>query len=143
MFILQPKRDPAYCHQVLWVVEKESTSENERPRLCVRLQVWWWRQAAAQGSAMAECNLGCLHYEGLGVAKDLAAAHRLLRSAAAKGDLVALDALTSLSWAELDPASAELLPSNGCVCVSPLTNEKPLLYDKNCLFGRCLFFFLK
>ena len=51
-----------------------------RPKRCA-----CYRQAAAQGYAAAQSNLGSLYAEGRGVARDEAEAVRLYRQAAAQG----------------------------------------------------------
>ena len=55
---------------------------------------WWERAARASGLAMALCNLGCMHYEGLDPfpGPDRAKARGLLEQAAAKGDQVGCSA---------------------------------------------------
>ena len=55
--------------------------------------VRWYRKAAAQGNAAAQCNLGISYSNGQGVAKDEAEAVRWFRRAAAQGDADARAAL--------------------------------------------------
>ncbi len=55
-----------------------------------------WKQAADQGYADAQCNLGVLYYNGLGVPKDVARAVALFKQAAAGGSKGAVDALREL-----------------------------------------------
>ena len=43
--------------------------------------------------------------QGLGVVRDVAAAHALLLRAAQQGDAVAQEALAALNWAELTPVT--------------------------------------
>jgi TPR repeat protein len=55
--------------------------------------VRWYRLAAAQGVAVAQCNLGFMFEKGRGVAQDDAEAVRWYRLAAAQGDARATAAL--------------------------------------------------
>jgi TPR repeat protein len=58
-----------------------------------------WKQAAAQGIADAQSDLGCLYYQGLGVPKDVALGVALWKQAAAGGSKEAADALRTLGEA--------------------------------------------
>lgn len=49
----------------------------------------WYRKAAEQGHATAQCNLGYMYDDGLGVAKDYSEAARWYRKAAEQGDMYA------------------------------------------------------
>ena len=48
--------------------------------------VKWYRQAAAQGLAKAQSNLGVMYYKGHGVRQDLALAQEWLGKACQNGD---------------------------------------------------------
>jgi TPR repeat protein len=56
----------------------------------------WFSKAAAQGHRLAQCNLGALYAQGLGVPKDLPKALRWYRSAAEQGDEMAMYNLGAL-----------------------------------------------
>ena len=56
----------------------------------------WYRQAAEQGDARAQNNLGWLYQNGLGVEQDFAEAERLYRLAAAKGHAAAQNNLGTM-----------------------------------------------
>ena len=56
----------------------------------------WFTKAAAQGHRLAQCNLGALYAQGLGVPKDLQKALRWYRAAAEQGDEMAMYNLGAL-----------------------------------------------
>jgi TPR repeat protein len=58
--------------------------------------VWWWRKAAEQGDASAQCRLGLMYMQGQGVTKSTEEAMRWLRMAAEKGDANAKNILMLL-----------------------------------------------
>ena len=51
-----------------------------------RQAAWWYRLAAAQGHADAQCNLGVMYASGRGVAQDDREAVKWYRLAAEQGD---------------------------------------------------------
>lgn len=66
--------------------------------------VRWYSAAAAQGYALAQCNLGDCHAFGLGgLTPDAAKARALYRKAAAQGLAAAKEALAKLD----EPAAAK------------------------------------
>ena len=51
--------------------------------------VKWYRKAAEQGNAAAQCNLGVMYYNGNGVSQDYAEAVKWYRKAAEQGNAIA------------------------------------------------------
>jgi len=49
----------------------------------------WYQKAAEQGDAAAQCNVGYLYKEGMGVKKNKKEAVKWLRKAAEQGDNIA------------------------------------------------------
>jgi len=45
----------------------------------------WYRKAADQGHALAQCNLGIVYHNGIGLAQDFEQAKQWLRKAADQG----------------------------------------------------------
>lgn len=62
----------------------------------------WFAKAAGQGHRLAQCNLGALYAQGLGVAKDVPQALRWYRLAAEQGDEMAMYNLGALYAKEED-----------------------------------------
>jgi TPR repeat protein len=60
------------------------------------MAVEWYRKAADQGDAFAQCNLGVMYENGYGVAKDMNKAVEWYRKAAAQGITLAKQSLKRL-----------------------------------------------
>ena len=58
--------------------------------------VRWYREAAEQGHASAQCSLAGMYEQGEGVPQSFAEAERWYRRAAAQGDAEAAEALDAL-----------------------------------------------
>lgn len=81
--------------------------------------VKWWRQAAEQGSALAQDNLGLHYAEGVGVPQDFVEAHMWLDLAAAQGHEFAIagrdavaDRMTPAQIAEAQRMAREWLEAH-------------------------------
>ena len=64
-----------------------------------RAAVMWYRMAAEQGHALAQCSLGSMYVKGKGVAEDESEAAKWFRMAAEQGDAFA-QLLLGLMYAE-------------------------------------------
>ena len=60
--------------------------------------VEYYRQAAEQGNATAQCNLGMMYYHGRGVEKSMEMAEKYVRMAAEQGNTAAMAVLDQ--WEE-------------------------------------------
>ena len=80
--------------------EPDEIKKNTHPKyvtaLCGEQAAVWYRKAAEQGQASAQCDLGSAYASGRGVPRDDAAAARWWRQAAEQGNMLAQRGLSQL-----------------------------------------------